>query len=74
MSYFQSVVLPSVGVPYKPTYNISEGCKICDCHYSTFMAMAEKGLIEIKPTKRIYAKAFEALFERKHLPKSKVRE
>jgi hypothetical protein len=73
MSYFKEIVLPSVGVSYKPTYNVTEGCKICNCHYSTFMGYVKKGLIEIMPTGRIYAKSFELLFEQRHIPKPKKR-
>lgn len=71
MSYFQDVVLPSVGLPYKPTYNLTEVCKILDCHYSTLASYVQKGLIKITKTRRVYAAELERFFELSHTMKAK---
>lgn len=54
--YFLEVVLPSVGLPDKPTYNIPELMKIMDCDRSTLWKMNKLGKITITQHKRIYRK------------------
>lgn len=72
MSDFQEIILPSVGLPYKPTYNLTETCKILDCHYSTLAEYVDRGEITIRlPNKRVYAKDLERLFSKKHKMKTK---
>lgn len=66
MSYFQEVVLPSVNLPYKPTYNITEVCTILDCHYSTLASYVQKDLIKITFNRRVYATELERFFELRH--------
>ena len=53
-AYVRNVVLPSVGLPYKPTYTLCEACKIFDCSPATLWRMAKKGEINITRGKRIY--------------------
>lgn len=68
MSDFQEVILPSVGLPYKPTYNLTETCKIFDCHYSTLAEYVKKGWVKIREHNRVYAKDLEKFFEKtRHL-------
>jgi hypothetical protein len=66
MSYFQDIVLPSVNLPYKPTYNITEVCKILDCHYSTVASYVQKGSLKITLNRRIYAQELDRFFEQSH--------
>ncbi|HID29437.1 MAG TPA: DNA-binding protein [Desulfobacterales bacterium] len=54
MSYFQDVVLPSVGLTAKSSYNIKEVSQILDCCRSTVYRMAQRGQIIITPNKRVY--------------------
>lgn len=70
-SYFEDVVLPSVGLPLKNSYNMREACKILDCHYCTLASLAQKDLIKITAQKKIYAQEFANFFARNHVPKTK---
>lgn len=71
MPYFEEVVLPSVGLPLKPSYNLREGCDILCCQYSQLAKLVDKGLIKITSQKRIYATEFKKFFRREHKLKVK---
>lgn len=61
-NYFKDVVLPSVGLPYKPTYSIKETIKILDCSRNTFYKKVGRGEITVTKDKRVYAKELENYF------------
>lgn len=60
--YFKNVVLPSVDMPYKPTYSIAEAMKIFDCKRDAFYRKVGLGMITVTKDKRIYVKEFENYF------------
>jgi len=66
MSYFDEVVLPSVGLSKKPTYNIPEALIILDCSRPTLLKMHHLGHITITRDKKIYYKEFEKYFEQQY--------
>jgi len=68
MSYFDEVVLPSVNLPKKTTYNIPEALIILDCTRPTLLRMHHLGHITITRDKKIYYKEFEKYFEQKYNP------
>lgn len=63
MSYFEEVVLPSVNLPKKATYNIPEALIILDCSRSHLYKLNYLGHITITRDKKIYYKEFEKYFE-----------
>ena len=73
--HFKDVVLPSVGLPPKTSYNIPESLKIFDCSRSYLWKLNHLGVITITQNKRIYYKDFENYFSKPtHYPrKSKPR-
>lgn len=44
-SYFEDVVLPSVGLPKKPSYNLAEVCRIFGVHRTTLYRMIRDGAV-----------------------------
>lgn len=62
------VVLPSVGLPKKTTYNIPELMKILDCSKPFVYKLNHLGLIHITPHKRIYYKDIEQYLESSYDP------
>jgi len=60
--YFREVVLPSVGLPYKGSYNLKEARKILGVCKVTLRTMEKRGDIYISPQKRIYAEEFSRYF------------
>lgn len=69
MSYFEEVILPSVGIPKKISYNISEAARILDCNKRTLRSMAERGEIFVTKHRRVFAKEFIIFFGKKAWPK-----
>ena len=69
MSYFQSIVLPSVGLPFKDSYNLTELCKIMGCNYSSIPTLQKRGL-KIALNKRVYASELISFFEKEHIVKN----
>ena len=65
-NYFREMVLPSVGLPLKNSYNMKELASIFDCHLATVYRMAERGQIRITPMKKVYLKELESFFHKKH--------
>ena len=61
--YFKDIVLPSVGVPAKPSYSLAETQRILDCSQTTVWKMAKRGVINVSPRKRVYYKDLEIYFE-----------
>ena len=66
MKYFEEVVLPSVGLPLKPSYNLKESCEILCCRYESLTLLAKKGLIRITLGKRVYSGELARFFSNKH--------
>ncbi len=66
MSYFDEVVLPSVGLKKKATYNIPEALIILDCSRPTLLKMHHLGRITITRDKKIYYQEFVNYFNEKY--------
>jgi hypothetical protein len=60
--YFREVVLKSCNLPEKPSYNLTEACKIIGCSRKTLYRMHDKKELTISPNKRIYLEEFRAYF------------
>lgn len=65
MDYFERVVLISVGLPVKPSYNLSEMCKIFCCDRRTLRRKAERGDITITENGRVYFVELQVYFSKK---------
>ena len=66
MSYFDEVVLPSVGLPKKPTYTIPEALIILDCGRTKLFKLHHLGRITITRDKKIYYQEFVNYFNKKY--------
>lgn len=62
-AYFEDIILKSVDIVFKPTYNYKETCLILDCHFSTFKRLLKKGLIHTSPHRRIYVEELIQYFD-----------
>jgi len=62
MSYFEEVVLPSVGLSLKASYSIPESLIILQCSRSHLYVLNHREQIRITPDKRVYRMEFERYF------------
>jgi len=53
-SYFENTILPSVGIPKKGTYNLTEVATILGVHRTTVRRYTHQGRITISPAKKVY--------------------
>jgi hypothetical protein len=60
--FWREVVLPSVGLPDKPTYNFREAMIILDCSKMTLWRKIKKGEIHYPPNKKFYRVNFVCYF------------
>lgn len=67
--YFKDVVLKSVDLPYKGSYNLKEAMLILGVCAPTLRTMERRGDIVISPQKRVYAEEFRRYFNRMFRPK-----
>lgn len=63
MNYVESIVLKSVGLPVKPSYCITEVCKIYNCTRRTFNNMILRGDLILSPNKRVYLEDIKRHFQ-----------
>lgn len=56
IQYFEETVLPSVGIPSKGTYNLTEVSTILGVHRNTIRRYHKQGKIKISPTRKVYRK------------------
>jgi hypothetical protein len=54
--YFEETVLPSVGIPKKGTYNLTEVSIILGVHRNTVRRYHKQGKIKISPAGKVYYK------------------
>lgn len=71
MSYFEEIVLPSVGLPMKGSYNAGEAAVILGCTTRTLRDMANRGEIYVTFSRKVYAREFIIFFAKKAWPKVK---
>jgi len=60
--YFTQVIIPSVGIVEKSSYNINEACSILGCTRRTLNRMQQRGDITVAPNRRIYKEEFSSFF------------
>jgi len=65
-NYFKEVVLPSVKLPYKGSYTLTEACIIMGCSRTKIWQMNRKGELRVAPNKKVYCREFEGLFNGEH--------
>jgi hypothetical protein len=65
MDYFERVVLQSVELPVKPSYNLSEMCAIFCCDRRTLRRKAENGDITVTENGRVYFVELQIYFSKK---------
>lgn len=53
-SYFLNTILPSVGMPEKGTYNLTEVSKILGVHRHTVRRYNKQGRLQISPARKVY--------------------
>lgn len=61
-SYFFDVVLPSVGLPRKPSYNLRETSEILGVHRSTLYRYVKEGRLQASQGNRVYLKELQSFF------------
>lgn len=69
MSYFEEIILPSVNLPLKASYNVMEAAQILDCNKRTLRSMCDRGEIFVTKHRRVFAKEFMRFFSKKAWPK-----
>ena len=52
--YFERIILPSVGLPKKGTYNLTEVAKILGVHRHTVRRYHKQGKLTVSPTRKVY--------------------
>ena len=60
--YFSDIVLPSVGLPEKPTYNLRETSQILGVHRTTLYRYKRQGKLRVSPANRVYSKELQSFF------------
>lgn len=53
-NYFLDTILPSVGVPIKGTYNLTEVSKILGVHRHTVRRYSKQGRLQVSPARKVY--------------------
>lgn len=53
-NYFEEIILPSVGIKKKGTYNLSEVSEILGVHRSTIRRYNKSGRLAISPSRKVY--------------------
>lgn len=65
MSYLEEIVLPSVNLPVKPSYNLKEACQILCTNYRGLQRLTKRGHIQVTANHRIYLHELKLFFKRK---------
>ena len=60
--YFSDIVLPSVGLPEKSSYNLRETSRILGVHRRTLSRYIQKGHLRASPANRVYLKELQLFF------------
>ncbi len=53
-SYFLNTILPSVGLPKKGTYNLTEVSRILGVHRHTVTRYSRQGKLQVSPARKVY--------------------
>lgn len=53
--YFENTILPSVGLPKKGTYNLTEVSQILGVHRHTVRRYHKQGKLPISPARKVYS-------------------
>jgi len=54
-NYFENTILPSVGLPKKGTYNLTEVSQILGVHRHTVRRYQKQGKLPISPARKVYS-------------------